>query len=129
MTGAYAVFANNGVRNPPVGILKVEDKSGNILEEYRDDSKQVLDKNIALTISDVLSDNKARTPAFGANSPLYFPDRPVAAKPAPPTTTKTPGCSATRPAWLSARGSATTTTPRWKKWWLVSSLRRCGMNF
>ena len=80
MTGAYAVFANKGIRNPPVGILKVEDKSGNILEEYRDESKQVLDKNIALTISDVLSDNKARTPAFGANSPLYFPDRPVAAK-------------------------------------------------
>ena len=41
MTGAYAVLANNGVRNPPVGILKVEDKSGNVLEEYRDDSKQV----------------------------------------------------------------------------------------
>jgi len=80
MTGAYAVFANNGIRNPPVGILKVEDKSGNVLEEYRDESKQVLDKNIALTISDVLSDNKARTPAFGASSPLYFPDRPVAAK-------------------------------------------------
>ena len=58
----------------------MEDKSGNILEEYRNDSKQVLDKNIALTISDVLSDNKARTPAFGAISPLYFPDRPVAAK-------------------------------------------------
>ena len=80
MTGAYAVFANNGIRNPPVGILKVEDKSGNILEEYRDESRQALDKNIALTISDVLSDNKSRTPAFGASSPLFFPDRPVAAK-------------------------------------------------
>ena len=80
MTGAYAVFANNGIRNPPVGILKVEDKSGNVLEEYRDESRQVLDKNIALLISDVLSDNKARMPAFGASSPLYFPDRPVAAK-------------------------------------------------
>ena len=80
MTGAYSVFANNGVRNPPVGIIKVEDKGGNVLEEYRNESKQVLDKNIALTISDVLSDNNARTPAFGASSPLYFPDRPVAAK-------------------------------------------------
>ncbi len=80
MTGAYAVLANNGARNPPAGLLKVEDKSGNVLEEYRDESKQVLDKNIALLISDVLSDNKARTPAFGASSPLYFPGRPVAAK-------------------------------------------------
>ncbi|MEK7130862.1 MAG: PBP1A family penicillin-binding protein [Patescibacteria group bacterium] len=80
LTGAYSVFANNGLRNTPVGILKIEDKSGNILEEYHEDSKQVLDKNIALMISDVLSDNKARTPAFGANSPLYFPDRQVAVK-------------------------------------------------
>ncbi|MEK7069463.1 MAG: penicillin-binding transpeptidase domain-containing protein, partial [Patescibacteria group bacterium] len=80
MTSAYSVFANNGARNPFVGILKVEDKSGNVLEEYRDESKQVLDKNIALFISDILSDNKARAPAFGADSPLYFSDRPVAAK-------------------------------------------------
>ncbi|MEK7142254.1 MAG: PBP1A family penicillin-binding protein [Patescibacteria group bacterium] len=80
LTGAYSVFANNGSRNAPVGILKIEDKSGNILEEYQEDSKQVLDKNIALMISDVLSDNKARTPAFGANSPLYFHDRQVAVK-------------------------------------------------
>ena len=71
MTRAYAVFANNGVRNPPVRILKVEDKSGTVLEEYRNESRQVLDKNIALTISDILSDNKARTPAFGASSPIY----------------------------------------------------------
>ena len=27
MTGAYAVFANNGVRNPPVGILKWKTKA------------------------------------------------------------------------------------------------------
>ena len=80
LTGAYAVFANNGLRNTPIGILKIEDKSGNILEEYQEDSKRVLDKNIALMISDVLSDNKARTPSFGANSPLYFPDRQVAVK-------------------------------------------------
>ena len=39
LTGAYSVFANNGLRNAPVGILKIEDKSGNILEEYQEDSK------------------------------------------------------------------------------------------
>ena len=80
LTGAYSVFANNGLKNPLVGILKIEDKNGNVLEEYREDSKQVLDKNITLMISDILSDNKARAPAFGENSPLYFPDRQVAVK-------------------------------------------------
>lgn len=80
ITGAYSVFANNGVKNKIVGILKIEDKNGNILEEYREESKQALDKNVALMISDILSDNKARAPAFGENSPLHFPDRQVAVK-------------------------------------------------
>lgn len=80
MTGAYSVFANNGVRNSLTGILKIEDKDGNFLENFTANPQQVLDKNIALLISDILSDNNARTPAFGANSALYIPDRPVAAK-------------------------------------------------
>lgn len=80
ITGAYSVFANNGIRNPIIGILKIENKDGDILEEYHQESKQVLDKNIALMISDILSDNKARTPAFGENSPLFFPNRQVAVK-------------------------------------------------
>ena len=80
MTGAYSVFANNGERNPIAGILKIEDKNGNVLEEFSSHSQEALDRNIALLISDVLSDNVARTPAFGASSPLYFPGRQVAAK-------------------------------------------------
>lgn len=83
MTGAYGVFANNGVGNPTAGILKIEDSQGNILEEFSQaggEVNQVLDKNIALLISDILSDNEARAPAFGERSYLYFPDRDVAVK-------------------------------------------------
>jgi len=80
LTGAYAVFANNGERNPVTGILKIEDKNGNVLEKFSPHPQNVLDKNIALLISDILSDNNARSPAFGETSWLYFPDRPVAVK-------------------------------------------------
>ena len=80
LANAYAVFANNGIKNPYTGILKIEDSNGNTLEEYGPQSQQVLDKNITLLISDVLSDNNARTPAFGERSSLYFSDRQVAAK-------------------------------------------------
>lgn len=80
LTSGYSVFANNGTRNPVVSILKVEDRDGKILEEYGDKSRQVIDKNIALLITDILSDNSARAPAFGATSFLYFPDNQVAAK-------------------------------------------------
>ncbi len=80
MTSAYGVFANDGIRNPYTGILKVEDASGKILEEFKQSLREVLPKNTALTISDILSDNEARTPTFGANSPLLIPRRNVAAK-------------------------------------------------
>jgi membrane peptidoglycan carboxypeptidase len=40
----------------------------------------MLSREIALTISDILSDNVARTPLYGSNSLLYFPGRDVAAK-------------------------------------------------
>ncbi len=80
MTSAYGVFANDGVRNPYVGILKVEDGKGKVIEEYQEKSSVVLDTNIARTISDILNDNAARAPIFGANSTLYFPGRDVAVK-------------------------------------------------
>jgi 1A family penicillin-binding protein len=80
MTSAYTVFANDGVRAPATGILRVEDKDGNVLEEYKDTSSQVIDPQIARQINDMLSDNVARIPEFGANSPLYFPGYDVADK-------------------------------------------------
>lgn len=80
MAGAYGTFANEGNRNPTVAILRVEDAEGNMLEEFSEKPYRVLDRNIALQISDILSDNAARTPAFGERSSLYFPGRDVAAK-------------------------------------------------
>ncbi|MEI8175211.1 MAG: penicillin-binding transpeptidase domain-containing protein, partial [bacterium] len=80
ITSAYGVFANNGTRNPYTGILKIEDQSGKVLEEYTPNPHDVLSKNVALTISDVLSDNTARTPTFGANSVLMIPGKDVAVK-------------------------------------------------
>jgi 1A family penicillin-binding protein len=80
MAGAYGVFANDGSKNAATGILKVEDSEGKVLQEYTQKSEQVLDTQVARNITSILSDNAARTPTFGANSKLYFKDRPVAAK-------------------------------------------------
>lgn len=80
MTSAYGVFATEGLRNPHTGILKVEDKDGNILEELKLRPTQVLDPEVARKISDILNDNVARTPLYGANSTIYFPGRDVAVK-------------------------------------------------
>ena len=80
MTSAYGTFATGGIRHDLHKILRVEDASGNIKEEFRDSSRTVLDKNVALTISDILSDNTARIPTFGANSVLLIPGHRVAVK-------------------------------------------------
>jgi len=80
ITSAYSGFAGGGIKNDYTGIIKIEDKEGNTLEEYRNKPKRVLPEQSALYISDILSDNTARTPAFGETSPLYFPGRDVAGK-------------------------------------------------
>ncbi len=80
ITSAYSVFATGGVRNPYTAILEIKDSDGRVLESFSPKPSQVLAKNIALQISDVLSDNVARAPAFGERSFLYFPTRDVAVK-------------------------------------------------
>lgn len=83
MTAAYSVFANHGKKVPVTAILKVEDKKGEVLEEFKPDeieAKQVLDEQVALQITDILADNTARAPAFGANSYLFLPGHDVAVK-------------------------------------------------
>ena len=80
MVGAYGAFANEGERAELTGILRIEDNQGNVLQETEPKLSRVLDRDITLQISDILSDNVARTPLFGANSALYFPGRDVAAK-------------------------------------------------
>ncbi len=80
MTSAYGVFGNGGVRIPYNSILRIENKEGKVIEESNPEPIVVIKDDVARKINDVLSDNKARTPAFGAGSPLYFPGRDVAAK-------------------------------------------------
>lgn len=77
---AYSAFARDGQISPVVGILKIEDKNGNLIEEYRPSSKQALTPQVAQEINSVLSDNNARAYVFGTKNYLTLADRPVAAK-------------------------------------------------
>ncbi len=86
MVVAYGVLANQGKRVDLHSILLVKDAHGNILEEFTCTIKlpcgtdQVLDAKIAYLLSDILSDNSARSPAFGTRSDLFIPGSPVAVK-------------------------------------------------
>ncbi|MBI2057591.1 MAG: transglycosylase domain-containing protein [Candidatus Yanofskybacteria bacterium] len=80
MVSAYGVFANDGIRQSPAFILKIEDAESNTLEEYKPKEERALNSQIARMITNILSDNLSRAAVFGSNSSLYFSDRPVAAK-------------------------------------------------
>lgn len=80
MASGYGVFANNGVKTDISPIIEIKNKEGELIEQHDPRPVQVLEKETALRISDVLSDNVARTPAYGPNSALYFSGRDVAVK-------------------------------------------------
>ncbi len=80
MASAYGVFANEGVRNAPRAILRIEDRAGNIVKSYELSPERVLDQNVALQVTDVLADHDAKVPAYGEGSPIFFPGYHVAAK-------------------------------------------------
>jgi 1A family penicillin-binding protein len=80
MASAYGVFASEGSYIPAVRILKIIDAQGNIIEQNQENPTKVLDTQVARQISNILSDNVARTPIFGSNSPLYIRGYQVAAK-------------------------------------------------
>ncbi len=81
--GAYGVFATGGMYFEPVSILEVKDPDGEELLVWKaeeNEGEEVLDSNVAAMISDVLSDNVARTPYFGENNYLTLSGRAAAAK-------------------------------------------------
>ncbi len=80
MVSAYSVFSNNGEKHKLSGILKIEDKKGNVVYEWKDETETVLDKQSTLLLTSILTDNNARIPAYGPSSSLYFKDRDIAAK-------------------------------------------------
>ena len=80
LTGAYAAFADGGIKNPPVGILEVADSSGKVLQQYTPQPTRVLPAHIANDINAMLSDAPARMPEYSLSSPLSFPGYDVAVK-------------------------------------------------
>lgn len=93
MAEAFSVFANAGIKRDLVSILKVTDKNGNVLKEYKDDNlhkdppsqllikgPRVTSQETAFLISHILLDNNARMQAFGPSSSLVIPGKAVSVK-------------------------------------------------
>lgn len=80
LTSAYATLANRGTYTPPHLVGAMTDSAGRqVLSAAPVTSTPAIDPRVAYLVSQVLSDNAARTPAFGPNSQLQL-SRPAAAK-------------------------------------------------
>ncbi len=80
LSTAYHTIANGGRYQPPVAVLAVTDSQGqSVMEGPEYAPQQVISPAAAWLVTDMLSDNQARTPGFGANNLLRL-SRPAAAK-------------------------------------------------
>jgi len=81
MAVVYGTLSNNGIRVDLNPILEIRDSQGKVLEKNLSGTQiPVLNPGVAFLLTNILADNEARTPAFGPNSQLYIPSRPIAVK-------------------------------------------------
>lgn len=81
MAVAFGVFANQGIKQPLISILKVTDWKGKVYEEINPqeielNGERVLPPDVTFLISHILYDNNARTAAFGPSSYLNVKGHP-----------------------------------------------------
>lgn len=65
---SFATFGRMGVYKPVSSVLEVKNAQGETIKKWKDEGKQVLDPQIPYMISDILSDDSARSPSFGAGA-------------------------------------------------------------
>jgi penicillin-binding protein 1A len=54
LTSAFGVYCNDGVLVSPIAILRIEDKDGNVIEDNSPNKKEVLSKETAFLMTDLL---------------------------------------------------------------------------
>jgi len=81
LTKAFSVFARSGNYRDSSAILEISDYKGKTIYKKKDTKEQkVFSPEVSFLISHILSDNNARTDAFGPNSYLNIPGKTVAVK-------------------------------------------------
>ncbi|MDT8307163.1 MAG: transglycosylase domain-containing protein, partial [Anaerolineae bacterium] len=85
LTSAYAALANEGQYVAPFTILRIDNRSGEVLFEYAPPepaapSERAVSPAHAFQLAHILADNEARQAEFGATNNLVIPGHQVAAK-------------------------------------------------
>ena len=81
LVGAYGVLSQDGVKHAQSLVLEVKDADGNVLESFKDQTRQVVNAQSARLVNNILSDVDARRGLFQNSFGLtVFPDHDVALK-------------------------------------------------
>jgi penicillin-binding protein 1A len=80
LANAYGCLAAEGMRAEPIAILRIEDRNGNTLEEYREYREEVLGADVAYIITDMLTSVIDEVQGTGAAVRAYGLDVPAAGK-------------------------------------------------
>lgn len=81
MAEVFGTLANDGKRMDLVPILEVTDYTGKVYERTKEErGVQAVKPEVAWLMSNILSDNAARTNAFGSQSTLVIPGKTVSVK-------------------------------------------------
>ena len=72
LVASYATFSNNGVYVKPISILRIEDKTGNVIYQQRSEHKEVLSKETAYIMTDMLQDVMRRGTGYPVRRDYKF---------------------------------------------------------
>lgn len=61
----FATLARMGTYKPVSSVLEVKNAQGQVIQQWKDEGKQVADPQITYMLADILSDDAARSPSFG----------------------------------------------------------------
>lgn len=65
LTNAYATLGRMGVYKPSTSVIEVKNSQGDVLKKWKDESKEVLDPQIAYILNDILADQSASAALHG----------------------------------------------------------------
>lgn len=118
MVAAYSIFANKGVYNSPLPVYRIEDKYGNVLQEFRPESREVITENTAYLMCNLLEG--VVTGGTGVRLRYkYKLMNPMGERPVPPKSMPMVGLWVLLPTWSVAFGLEQKIVPSISKIWLM----------
>lgn len=118
MVAAYSIFANKGVYNSPLPVYRIEDKYGNVLQEFRPESREVITENTAYLMCNLLEG--VVTGGTGVRLRYkYKLMNPMGERPVPPKSMPMVGLWVLLPTWSVAFGVGAEDRSILSKIWLM----------